>query len=76
MALFYFADVAYRWRDHGQAPADRTVTGVAAAASLPALLHIPALAALGLLAGIGGCRLAWELRRRPRIGPALAGQPR
>jgi len=76
MALFYFADVAYRWRDHGQAPVDRTVTGVAAAASLPALLHIPALAALGLLAGIGGCRLAWELRRRPRIGPALAGQPR
>jgi low temperature requirement protein LtrA len=76
MALFYFADVAYRWRDHGQAPVDRTVTGVAAAAFLPALLHIPALAALGLLAGIGGCRLAWELRRRPRIGPVLAGQAR
>lgn len=76
MALFYLADVAYRWRDHRQAPADRAVTGVAAAAVLPALLHLPALAALGLLAGIGVCRLVWELRRRPRIGPALAGQTR
>lgn len=76
MALFYLADVAYRWRDHRQAPADRAVTGVAAAATLPALLHMPALAALGLLAGIGGCRLVWELWRRPRVGPALAGQAR
>ena len=76
MALFYFADVAYRWRDHRQAPVDRTVTGVAAAPTLPALLHIPALAALGLLAGIGVCQLVWELWRRPRIGPALAGQAR
>lgn len=76
MALFYLGDVAYRWRDHGQAPIDRTVTGVAAAATLPALLHIPALAGLGLLAGIGICRLVWELWRRPRIGPALAGQAR
>ncbi|WP_301146525.1 low temperature requirement protein A [Mycobacterium simiae] len=76
MALFYLADVAYRRRDHRQAPADRAVTGVAAAAVLPALLHLPALAALGLLAGIGVCRLVWELRRRPRIGPALAGQAR
>ncbi|ORW90502.1 low temperature requirement protein A [Mycobacterium sp. IEC1808] len=76
MALFYFADVVYRWRDHRQAPVDRTLTGVAAAATLPALLHMPALAALGLLAGIGVCRLLWELRQRPRIGPALAGQAR
>ncbi len=76
MALFYFADVAYRWRDHRQAPVDRAVTGVAAAATLPALLHMPALAALGLLAGIGVCRLVWELWRRPRVGPAMAGQAR
>ncbi|OBI16845.1 low temperature requirement protein A [Mycobacterium sp. E2327] len=76
MALFYFADVAYRWRDHRQAPADRAVTGAAAAAALPALLHMPALAALGLLAGIGVCRLVWELWRRPRVGPAVAGQAR
>jgi low temperature requirement protein LtrA len=76
MALFYLGDVAYRWRDHGQAPVDRTVAGVAAAATLPALLHTPALTALSLLAGIGICRLVWELWRRPRIGPALAGQAR
>lgn len=76
MALFYLGDVAYRWRDHRQAPIDRTVTGLASAATLPALLHIPALAALGLLASIGICRLVWELWRRPRIGPALAGQAR
>lgn len=76
MALFYLGDVAYRWRDHRQAPIDRTVTGVAAAATLPALLDMPALAALGLLAGIGVCRLVWELWRRPRVGPALAGQAR
>ncbi|HVQ98888.1 MAG TPA: low temperature requirement protein A [Mycobacterium sp.] len=76
MALFYLGDVAYRWRDHGQAPIDRTVAGVAAAATLPALLHTPALTALSLLAGIGICRLVWELWRRPRIGPALAGQAR
>jgi hypothetical protein len=76
MALFYLGDVAYRWRDHRQAPIDRTITGLAAAATLPALLHIPALAALGLLAGIGICRLIWELWRRPRIGAAFAGQAR
>lgn len=76
MALFYLGDVAYRWRDHRQLPVDRTVTGVAAAATLPVLLHMPAIAALGLLAGIGVCRLVWELWRRPRVGPVLAGQAR
>ena len=76
MALFYLSDVAYRWRDHRQVPVDRTATGLAAAATLPALLHMPAIGALGLLAGIGICRLVWELWRRPRIGPAVAGQAR
>ena len=76
MALFYLGDVAYRWRDHRQVPIDRTATGLAAAASLPALLHIPAIAALGLLTGIGGLRLAWELWQRPRIGTGVAGQAR
>lgn len=76
MALFYLGDVAYRWRDHRQLPVDRTVTGVAAAVTLPVLLHMPAIAALGVLAGIGVCRLVWELWRRPRVGPALAGQAR
>jgi low temperature requirement protein LtrA len=76
MALFYLGDVAYRWRDHRQVPVDRTATGLAAAATLPALLHMPAIAALGLLTGIGICRLVWELRRRPRIGPVVAVQAR
>jgi low temperature requirement protein LtrA len=76
MALFYLADVAYRWRDHRQIPVDRTATGLFAAATLPALLHIPGLAALALLTAIGGVRLAWELWQRPRIGTGVAGQAR
>lgn len=76
MALFYLADVAYRWRDHRQIPIDRTATGLAAAATLPALLHLPAIVALCLLTGIGWIRLAWELWQRPRIGPGVAGQAR
>jgi low temperature requirement protein LtrA len=76
MALFYLGDVAYRWRDHRQIPIDRTAAGFAAAATLPALLHVPAIAALGLLTGIGCVRLVWELWQRPRIGPGEAGQVR
>jgi low temperature requirement protein LtrA len=34
------------------------------------------LAALALLAAIGGIRLAWELWQRPRIGTGVAGQAR
>jgi low temperature requirement protein LtrA len=75
-ALFYLGDVAYRWRDHRQVPIDRAVAGLVAAATLPALLHMPAIAALALLTGIGGFRLAWELWQRPRIGPGVAGQAR
>jgi low temperature requirement protein LtrA len=75
-ALFYLADVAYRWRDHRQIPVDRAAAGIVAAATLPVLLHIPGLAALALLTGIGGVRLAWELWQRPRIGTGVAGQAR
>src|ERR1700759_3596951 len=76
MALFYLGDVAYRWRDHRQVPLDRAAPGRAAPAPLPALLHMPAIGAPGLLAAIGVCRLVWELWRRPRIGPVVAGQAR
>lgn len=76
MATFYLSDVAYRWRDHGQIPIDRALTGCAAAAVLPVLLTVPAIAALGVLTGFGWVRLAWELWRRPRIGPGVAGQVR
>jgi low temperature requirement protein LtrA len=75
-ALFYLADVAYRWRDHRQVPIDRTATGLVAAATLPALLHMPGITALALLTGIGWVRLAWELWQRPRIGTGVAGQAR
>lgn len=76
MALFYLGDGAYRWRDHRQIPINRAATGIAAAATLPVLLHVSAIAALGLLTVIGGLRLAWELRRRPHVGPGVAGQAR
>ncbi|OBI88711.1 low temperature requirement protein A [Mycobacterium asiaticum] len=76
MMLFYLGDVAYRWRDHHQVPIDRTATGLAAAATLPVLLNLPSVASLGLLTAIGWVRLAWELWRRPRIGPGIAGQAR
>lgn len=73
MALFYLSDVAYRWRDHHQVPIDRAATGFAAAAVLPVLMHLPASAALGVLTAMGWVRLGWELWRRPRIGPEVAG---
>ena len=76
MALFYLGDVAYRWRDHRQIPIDRAVTGLAAVATLPALSHLPGVAALALLTAIGVVRLAWELWQRPRIGTGVAGQAR
>jgi low temperature requirement protein LtrA len=76
MALFYLGDVAYRWRDHRQVPIDRTATGLFAAATLPALVHMPGLAALALLTAIGVVRLAWELWQRPRIGTGVAGRAR
>lgn len=76
MALFYLGDVAYRWRDHRQVPIDRAVTGCAAAAVLPYLMHLPAIGALGVLTVTGWIRLAWELWLRPQIGPGVAGQVR
>ncbi|MCV7012798.1 low temperature requirement protein A [Mycolicibacterium madagascariense] len=75
-ALFYLGDVAYRWRDHRQIPTDRLAAGLAAAATLPALLHVPGVAALAVLTAIGVVRLAWELWQRPRIGTGVAGHAR
>jgi low temperature requirement protein LtrA len=75
-AGFYLGDVAYRWRDHRQVPFDRAATGLIAVATLPALSHMPGLAVLALLTVIGGCRLAWELWQRPRIGTGVAGRAR
>lgn len=76
MPLFYLGDVvAYRWRDRRQP--HRPGRCQERRRHVPAgLLHIPGVAALGVLTGIGWVRLAWELWRRPRIGPAVAGQVR
>jgi low temperature requirement protein LtrA len=76
VALFYLADVAYRWRDHHQLTTDRMVTGAAAILVCPAAVHVPAMATLVILTAIGVARLSWELWRRPRVGPAKAGMVR
>ena len=76
VALFYLADVAYRWRDHHQLTTDRMVTGAAAILVCPAATHVPAVVTLVILTAIGVARLSWELWRRPRVGPATAGTVR
>ena len=76
VALFYLADVAYRWRDHHQLTTDRMVTGAAAILVCPAATHVPAIATMVILTAIGVTRLSWELWRRPRVGPATAGMVR
>jgi hypothetical protein len=52
------------------------VTGAAAMLVCPAARHLPAMATLVILTAIGVARLAWELWRRPRVGPATAGMVR
>jgi low temperature requirement protein LtrA len=74
VALFYLGDVAYRWRDHHQVTVDRLITGGASLAVLPLATHIPAIVLLMVLCAIGTLRLAWELWRRPRVGPTIAGK--
>jgi low temperature requirement protein LtrA len=76
VALFYLADVAYRWRDHHQLTTDRMVTGAAAILVCPVATHVPAMVTLVILTAIGVARLSWELWRRPRVGPATAGMVR
>jgi low temperature requirement protein LtrA len=74
VALFYLGDVAYRWRDHHQLTVDRLLTGGTSLAVLPLAPHIPAVVLLVMLCAIGTLRLAWELWRRPRVGPTIAGK--
>lgn len=76
VALFYLADVAYRWRDHHQLTTDRMVTAAASILVYPAATHIPAIVTLVLLTAIGVARLSWELWRRPQVGPVRAGMVR
>jgi low temperature requirement protein LtrA len=76
VALFYAAEVAYRWRDHHQLTVDRLLTAAAALLVFPVAISVPAALSLTVLTAIGVLRLAWELWRRPQIGPVTAGAVR
>ncbi|MBC2637938.1 MULTISPECIES: low temperature requirement protein A [unclassified Rhodococcus (in: high G+C Gram-positive bacteria)] len=73
VALFYAAEVAYRWRDHHQLTVDRLLTAAAALLVFPLAISVPAVLSLTVLTAIGVLRLAWELWRRPQIGTGIAG---
>lgn len=73
VAMFYAADIAYRWRDHHQLVRNRLLTAAASALVIPLSMTVPAWAALAALTAVGVLHLLWELVRRPRIGPAVAG---
>lgn len=46
VALFFAADVGYRWRDHHQPATHRLVAALGAAAVIPLAMYAPALTAL------------------------------
>jgi low temperature requirement protein LtrA len=76
VALFYAAEVAYRWRDHHQLTVDRLLAAAAALLVFPGAISVPAVVSLTVLTAIGVLRLAWELWRRPQIGTVTAGTVR
>ncbi|MCV7170454.1 low temperature requirement protein A [Mycobacterium manitobense] len=76
VALFYAAEVAYRWRDHHQLTVDRLLTAAASLLVFPVAISVPAVLSLAILTAIGVLRLAWELWRRPQIGTGTAGAAR
>src|SRR5689334_14834261 len=76
VALFYAAEVAYRWRDHHQLVVDRLLAAAASLLVFPVAISVPAILSLTILTAIGVLRLAWELWRRPLIGTATAGTVR
>jgi hypothetical protein len=67
---------SYRWRDHHQLTIDRLITAAAALLVLPVATTVAALVSMTTLTVIGVLRLACELWRRPRVGPAIAGTVR
>jgi low temperature requirement protein LtrA len=73
VALFYAAEVAYRWRDHHQLTLDRLLAAAASLLVYPVATSVPAVLSLTILTAIGVLRLAWELWRRPQIGTGVAG---
>jgi low temperature requirement protein LtrA len=76
VALFYAAEVAYRWRDHHQLTVDRLLAAAASLLVFPVAMSVPAVLSLAILTAIGVLRLAWELWRRPQIGTGRAGTVR
>ena len=76
VALFYAAEVAYRWRDHHQLTVDRLLAAAASLLVFPVAISVPAVSSLAVLTAIGVLRLAWELWRRPQIGTGRAGTVR
>lgn len=76
VALFYAAEVAYRWRDHHQLTVDRLLAAAVSLLVFPVAISVPAVASLAVLTAIGVLRLAWELWRRPQIGIGRAGTVR
>jgi low temperature requirement protein LtrA len=76
VALFYAAEVAYRWRDHHQLTVDRLLAAAASLLVFPVAISVPAVLSLTILTAIGILRLAWELWRRPQIGTGRAGTVR
>jgi low temperature requirement protein LtrA len=73
VAMFYAAEVAYRWRDHHQLTRDRLLAAAASLLVFPAATVMPAIWSLVALTTIGILRLAWELWKRPQIGSGRAG---
>jgi low temperature requirement protein LtrA len=73
VALFYAAEVAYRWRDHHQLTVDRLLAAAASLLVFPVAISVPAVLSLAVLTAIGVLRLGWELWRRPQIGTVIAG---
>lgn len=75
VAMFYAADVAYRWRDHHRLVRDRLVAAGASLLVIPLSITAPAWCALAALTAICALRLGWELKQQPQIGPVTAGHP-
>lgn len=73
VALFFAADVAYRWRDHHQLAGDRLLTALAALPVTPLATVTSSLPALGVLTAIGLAFSGWEACRRPTVGPVRVG---
>jgi low temperature requirement protein LtrA len=78
-ALYLLAHVAFRLRNVGTLNPHRLACAVVLVALVPVALELPALATLGVLAGVLGLLVAYEAVRfseaRDRVRHQLAGEP-